>query len=142
MPFPPLRDLPDPEIKPTSLASPALAGRFFTTEPPGKPGGSAVRIKQTQGICYKDDRRDERPDRADRQPRGQPPLGPLLPLGLEGQTERRWRHQGPGAGPQRMPKARLNGNHCGRCHPEQKRGGRILASPSSSLQHLPLAGST
>ena len=30
------RDLPDPEIKPVSPASPALAGRFFTTEPPGK----------------------------------------------------------------------------------------------------------
>ena len=29
-------DLPDPGIKPMSLASPALAGRFFTTEPPGK----------------------------------------------------------------------------------------------------------
>ena len=25
------RDLPDPEIEPTSLASAALAGRFFTT---------------------------------------------------------------------------------------------------------------
>ena len=27
-----------PRIKPVSLVSPALAGRFFTTEPPGKPG--------------------------------------------------------------------------------------------------------
>ena len=34
MPFPPPEDLPDPEIQP---ASPALAGGFFTTEPPGKP---------------------------------------------------------------------------------------------------------
>ena len=32
-PFPLPRDLPDPGIKPTSLA---LAGGFFTTEPPGK----------------------------------------------------------------------------------------------------------
>ena len=32
--FPSPRDLPDPRIK---LAFPALAGRFFTTEPPGKP---------------------------------------------------------------------------------------------------------
>ena len=32
--FPLPEDLPDPEIKPTS---PALAGEFFTTEPPGKP---------------------------------------------------------------------------------------------------------
>ena len=30
------RDLPDPGIKPASLASPALAGRFFTTRPRGK----------------------------------------------------------------------------------------------------------
>ena len=31
-----LGDLPDPRIKPTSLASPALADGFFTTLPPGK----------------------------------------------------------------------------------------------------------
>ena len=30
-------DLPDPGIKPMFLASPALAGRLFTTEPPGEP---------------------------------------------------------------------------------------------------------
>ena len=30
-PFPPLGDLPDPEIQPASLMSPALAGVFFTT---------------------------------------------------------------------------------------------------------------
>ena len=29
--------LPDPGIEPGSLVSPALAGEFFTTEPPGKP---------------------------------------------------------------------------------------------------------
>ena len=29
--FPPPRDLPNPGTKPTSLTSPALAGRFFTT---------------------------------------------------------------------------------------------------------------
>ena len=34
LPFLPLGDLSDPGIKPTS---PALAGRFFITEPPGKP---------------------------------------------------------------------------------------------------------
>ena len=33
--FPPAEDLPDPEIKPMSSASPSLAGGFFTTEPPG-----------------------------------------------------------------------------------------------------------
>ena len=31
MPFPIPEDLPDPGIKPESLAFPALAGRFFTT---------------------------------------------------------------------------------------------------------------
>ena len=30
LPFPPPEDLPDPGMEPTSLASPALAGRFFT----------------------------------------------------------------------------------------------------------------
>ena len=30
------RDLPNPGIKPVSLASPALAGDFFTTVPPKK----------------------------------------------------------------------------------------------------------
>ena len=35
--FLPPWDLPDPGIKPKSLVSPALAGRFFTTTPPGKP---------------------------------------------------------------------------------------------------------
>ena len=34
VPFP--GDLPDPGIEPTSPMSPALAGRFFTTELPGK----------------------------------------------------------------------------------------------------------
>ena len=35
-PLPP-GDLPDSGIEPTSQVSPALAGRFFTTKPPGKP---------------------------------------------------------------------------------------------------------
>ena len=30
-------DLPNPGVEPMSLASPALAGGFFTTEPPGNP---------------------------------------------------------------------------------------------------------
>ena len=37
VPFPSPGDLPRPRIKPTSPVSPALVGRFFTTEPPGKP---------------------------------------------------------------------------------------------------------
>ena len=35
--FPTLGNLPDQGIKLMSLVSPALAGGFFTTEPPGKP---------------------------------------------------------------------------------------------------------
>ena len=35
--IPPPEDLPDPGIKPVSLVSPVLPGRFFTTAPPGKP---------------------------------------------------------------------------------------------------------
>ena len=37
LPFPTPGDLPDSGIEPTFPASPALAGGFFTTEPPGKP---------------------------------------------------------------------------------------------------------
>ena len=37
LPFPTPGHLPDPGVEPVSLASPALAGRFFTTKPPRKP---------------------------------------------------------------------------------------------------------
>ena len=37
LPFPPPGDLPNPGIVITSPGSPALAGRFSATEPPGKP---------------------------------------------------------------------------------------------------------
>ena len=37
LPFPPPRDLLNPGIEPMSPASPAASGRFFTSEPPGKP---------------------------------------------------------------------------------------------------------
>ena len=37
LPCPPPGDLPNPGIEPTSLMSPALADRFFTTSIPGKP---------------------------------------------------------------------------------------------------------
>ena len=36
LPFPPPGDLPYPVIERTFLASPALAGRFFTNAPPRK----------------------------------------------------------------------------------------------------------
>ena len=40
LPFPTPGDLPNTGIEPTSLASPASAGRLFITVPPGKPGWS------------------------------------------------------------------------------------------------------
>ena len=44
LPCPPLGDFPHPGIKPTSITSPALAGRFFTTCIfRGFPGGSVVK---------------------------------------------------------------------------------------------------
>ena len=50
LPSPTPENLPDPGIKPTSLVSPAPAGRFFTTEPPGKlPGHQLTRNKNS---CY------------------------------------------------------------------------------------------
>ena len=43
MPFPPPGNLPDPGIEPVS---PVRAGRFFTTEPLGKPLKPGLRIKR------------------------------------------------------------------------------------------------
>ena len=37
LPFPSPGNLPNPGAEPVSLASAVLAGRFFTTEPSGKP---------------------------------------------------------------------------------------------------------
>jgi len=37
LPILPPKDLSDPGTEPASPASPALAGRLFTTEPPGEP---------------------------------------------------------------------------------------------------------
>ena len=42
LPFPSPRDLPDPGVKPVS---PALAGRFFATEPRGKPSTLLNNVK-------------------------------------------------------------------------------------------------
>ena len=44
LPFPTPGDRPDPGIEPVSLVSPALAGGFFTTVPPGKPTGISAHI--------------------------------------------------------------------------------------------------
>ena len=51
--FPPPRDLPDPRIKPTSLMSPAVTGRFFTTVPPGKPKVKMVLLYYVTFITIK-----------------------------------------------------------------------------------------
>ena len=59
LPFPSPGNLPDPGIKPRSLASPVLAGRFFTTVPPGKPKTlsmyveyfSVWRSEEFQAVC-------------------------------------------------------------------------------------------
>jgi len=45
LPFPSPGDLPDPRIEPES---PALAGRFFTTEPSGKPMEYIWNLKREQ----------------------------------------------------------------------------------------------
>ena len=45
LPFPSPRTLCNPGIEPVSHVSPALAGRYFTTEPPGKP-------QFTNYICF------------------------------------------------------------------------------------------
>ena len=49
LPFPSPGNLPDPEIEPIS---PALAARFFTTEPPGKPIYYIKYVKNTEYIGY------------------------------------------------------------------------------------------
>ena len=46
LPWPAPGDLPNPGIEPSSLMSPALTGRFFTAEPPGKPNGEIEIFKK------------------------------------------------------------------------------------------------
>ena len=46
LPCPPPGDLPDPGIEPMSVASPALAGGFFTTAPPGKSKWSSTQSQK------------------------------------------------------------------------------------------------
>ena len=51
LPFPPPRDLPNPGIEPSS---PALASRFFTTEPAGKPTpGQSIGLNAGSTKCGK-----------------------------------------------------------------------------------------
>ena len=49
LPFPSPSDLPHPGIKP---ASPALAGRFFATQPPGNP--QEMHTKHAQSLGWED----------------------------------------------------------------------------------------
>ena len=51
LPFPSPGDLPDPGIKPEASVAPALAGRFFTTEPTGKPSSDKIN-RQIQGLSW------------------------------------------------------------------------------------------
>ena len=51
LPFPSPGDLPNPEIEPMS---PAFAGRFFTTAPPGKPGKEDIRCKLRKSEYFMD----------------------------------------------------------------------------------------
>ena len=52
LPFPPPEDLADLGIKPGSPVSPAFAGRFLTTERPGKPKGVIFQIfEEVNQLC-------------------------------------------------------------------------------------------
>ena len=46
LPLPTPEDIPDPGIKPTSPATPALEGGFFTTGPPGKSRGHLLTVSE------------------------------------------------------------------------------------------------
>ena len=51
LPFPPLGDFSGPDIELVSPVSPALAGRLFTTEPPGKSHtGMKVKVKSLSPV--------------------------------------------------------------------------------------------
>ena len=51
LPFPPPGDLPDSGIKPMSLESPALAGRFFTPAPSGKPSYRTTSKRRVKNLA-------------------------------------------------------------------------------------------
>ena len=48
LPFPSSGDLPNSQTEPVSPVSPALAGRFFTTELPGKTLGGGSNTKNNK----------------------------------------------------------------------------------------------
>ena len=51
LPFPSTGELPNPGIEPATLLSPALAGQFFPTEPPGKLVDGHVCCKSLLLVC-------------------------------------------------------------------------------------------
>ena len=51
LPCPPPGELPDPGIEPTTLTSLALAGKFFTTTPPGKPVVGGTYCLEMDELC-------------------------------------------------------------------------------------------
>ena len=53
LPFPSPGDLPNPGIEPMSPASPALAGRFFTTVPPRKPNHTFKALNFVHDLSYR-----------------------------------------------------------------------------------------
>ena len=57
LPCPPPGDLPDPGMEPRS---PALAGRFFTLAPPGKPMPVYIPPKWNQGLSPQNESRDSK----------------------------------------------------------------------------------
>ena len=50
LPFPPPGDLPNTGTEPASPVAPALAGGFFTTEPPGKPQIAKIILKKKNKV--------------------------------------------------------------------------------------------
>ena len=54
LPFPAPGDLPDQGIIPLSPVAPALAGGFFTTEPPGKPRNHLLSPCPVLGLTVSD----------------------------------------------------------------------------------------
>ena len=53
LPFPPPRDLPNPEIVPLSLMSPALTGGFFTTSPTWEATKPSKRPEKIAWVCLR-----------------------------------------------------------------------------------------
>ena len=58
LPFPPSGDLPDPEIEPVSLASPSLAGGFFTASTTWETPETGMMRPQTKG-CWQPQKLEE-----------------------------------------------------------------------------------